>query len=336
MNASVLDAIHRNDRTGSEPGVVPGPVCPAAVRDVLQVRLLGRFEARFGARLIRLQDGSKAQELFVYLLLNRRQAHTREEIAALLWEDADPVHSKAYLRKALWQLRLALSVSIAGIDSPTVVDADRQWLRLHPSVPIWLDVAEIEHAYAIAQRTAAGSLTPANVVELRDAAALYAADLLLDRYQHWCLEERERVKHMYLAVLDKLLDSSDAEGDHEAALIYGQRILDLDSTREHVCRRMMQIHCRRGDRASALHQYAACVDVLASELGVPPMQETRLLYERILREETRAETCAASAADVGKLQHVLRRLDEVQGELDRMRGEVEQALGSHSGPGHGA
>ena len=37
----------------------------------------------------------------------------------------------------------------------------------------------------------------------------------------------------------------------------------------------------RGNRAAALRQYEICIGVLRSELGVEPMEDTRLAYETI-------------------------------------------------------
>jgi DNA-binding SARP family transcriptional activator len=299
----------------------------------LRVRLLGRFSAHFGSRPVRLPDGAKSQELFVYLLLKRHRAHTREEIASQLWADADSVRSKAYLRKALWQLRSALAEA-AGEGLPSsVVEVDGEWLRVHPGAPVWLDVAVIERAYAKARWATGGSLQPGTAVELRDAVALYSGDLLPNRYQSWYQEARERLKLMYLDMLEKLLDFSEAQGEHEVALSYGRSVLALDSTREHVYRQLMRVHRLRGDRAGAIRQYEHCVEVLETELGVPPMQETQTLYEHIHREGgpyqnpvERPTSPADSLQDVVSLQNIVERLDDLQTALDGIRREVDLAV----------
>ena len=46
---------------------------------------------------------------------------------------------------------------------------------------------------------------------------------------------------------------------------------------------MMLLHWLAGDRETALAQYHACRELLQNELGLEPMQETRSLYETILR-----------------------------------------------------
>jgi DNA-binding SARP family transcriptional activator len=300
---------------------------------MLSITLLGRFSAGFGDRSIPLHDGSKAQELFVYLLLKRQQAHTREELACVLWEDSSPARSKAYLRKALWQLHTALKLSAAPGTTAPILEVDGEWLRLHPDAAIWLDVAVLENAYAISRGLRGASLEPSSAAELSTAAALYTGDLLPNRYQTWCLEERERLKHLYLCMLEKLLEFSETQGEYETGLAYGYSILAYDSTREHIHRQIMRLHCLRGDRASAVRQYGECVEVLARELGIPPMRETRELSEQIHKGNGDAPRPVGSmlpaAASMWEVLQRLDRLEVVLGELGR---SVDRAVRSRGSP----
>jgi DNA-binding SARP family transcriptional activator len=301
---------------------------------MLSITLLGRFSAGFGAQPISLHDGSKAQELFVYLLLKRQQAHTREEVACLLWEDSAPARSKANLRKALWQLRTALQPPARKKSTVApVLQIDGEWLRLHPEAPLWLDVAVLEDAYADTRAVDGESLPSNMAAALSEAVALYTGDLLPNRYQPWCLEERERLKHLYLCLLEKLLEFSATHGEYEAGLSCARSILAHDSTREHIHRQIMRLHCQRGDRASALRQYEQCVDVLATELGVVPMRETTGLYERMRDGDGDSPAPAGSATpEDDALRDIVVRLDHLQVMLGELRRSVEEAVHSHEPP----
>jgi DNA-binding SARP family transcriptional activator len=291
---------------------------------MLTVKLLGRFSAELDGREIPLHDGSKAQELFVYLLLRRQQAHTREEIASLLWEDAAQERSRAYLRKALWQLQSALRAPPGTEPSLPILEVDGAWLRLRPGVAVWLDVAVVESVDARSRGIGGERLDPRVAADLREAVALYTGDLLPNRYEAWCLEERERLRYLYLCLLEKLLDFSEARGDYEAGLAYGRSILGHDSTREHIHRQLMRIHSLRGDRASALRQYRDCVEVLRTELSVLPMRETCAMYERIRDGDGDAPRPAEPAsATTGPLQDIVERLDRLQVALGEIRRTVE-------------
>jgi DNA-binding SARP family transcriptional activator len=316
-------------------GAPLGNIYDQASRPVmLSITLLGRFSARVGDQSIPLLDGSKAQELFVYLLLKRHQAHTREEIACVLWQDSTPVRSKANLRKALWQLNAALhSRTRRKTPATPVLQIDGDWLRVHPEAPVWLDVAVLESAHTDTRGLDGASLPPRMATALNKAVALYTGDLLPNRYQGWCLEERERVKHLYLCLLEKLLDFSEGQGKYEAGLSYALEMLTYDPTREHIHRQIMRLHCLHGDRASALRQYGQCVEVLATELGVAPMRETTELYERIREGDGNlALPVGSGGAQESSLQDLVQRLDQLQGVLGALRRSVEHAVSLRESP----
>lgn len=292
---------------------------------MLTVTLLGRFGAGFGAQTVPLQDGSKAQELFVHLLLNHRRARTREEVAALLWADADPVHSRAYLRKALWQLQSALQPPSGSTGAP-LLEVDGDWIGLRPDADLWLDVEVLEGAYARARGLSGAQLAHGEAAALRSAVDLYAGDLLPNRYQEWCLEERERLKHLYLCLLEKLIDYSESHADPEAGLSHGRTLLAHDPTREHVHRQLMRLHMHRGDRAGALRQYRQCVETLDAELGVPPMPETTALHDRIRRGDLVVATGGQAPVAPSSLREVAANLDHLQAVVNELRESLARAV----------
>ena len=63
------------------------------------------------------------------------------------------------------------------------------------------------------------------------------------------------------------------------------RILALDAANEQAHRELMRLFDRQGRRGEALRQYRLCVDALQRDLGVEPEQETRRLYQSIVRAE---------------------------------------------------
>ena len=105
---------------------------------MIRVTLFGRFTAGSDNRQMPLRDGCKAQELFAFLLLAPKHAHTREAIADVLWSDCTTEVSKAYLRKALWQLKTALEK--CEPNAPPFLRLDSEWIQVHPEHSLWCDV----------------------------------------------------------------------------------------------------------------------------------------------------------------------------------------------------
>jgi DNA-binding SARP family transcriptional activator len=246
----------------------------------LNVRLLGRIEIQSGGRKLADLKARKAQELFCYLLCNRDRPHPRETLASLLWGDTATSRSKGYLRKALWQLQSSLESAEEAVGQPVVV-VEPDWIQLNPRADLWLDIAIFEHAFKTAQGVPGQELDTAHVHGLRSAVALYRGELLEGWYEEWCLYERVRLQHMYLAMLDKLMKHSEANQEYEMGVMYGLRTLRYEPARESTHRRLMRLHYLAGRRTSALQQYKQCVAALDTELGVPPARQTVELYEQI-------------------------------------------------------
>ena len=79
---------------------------------VLQVSLFGQLCVECQTRSINGFDSCKTQELFSYLLIHRDRAHSRDSLAALLWQDNSIAQARSYLRKTLWQLHNVLGDSL--------------------------------------------------------------------------------------------------------------------------------------------------------------------------------------------------------------------------------
>jgi DNA-binding SARP family transcriptional activator len=308
----------------------------------LRVFLFGKFRAQLGEQVLTGLKASRVQELFCYLLLNRDRPHPRETLAGLLWGDTTTAQSKAYLRKALWQLQ-------AGLDSQTelisgdilVVDAD--WVQINPRTGLWLDVAEFEQAFALVQGIPDRELESRHVQTLRDALDLYQGDLLEGWYQDWCLYERERLQNLYLTMLDKLMGyceiHHDREEHYEIGVIYGTLILRCDRARERTHRRLMRLHYLAGNRTAALRQYELCVAALKEELGVEPSRRTTALCEQIRADKLDAPAPALGKARTlpeaattpltevaGYLRHLREVLANVQQRVQGKLQEVEHVL----------
>lgn len=188
-----------------------------------------------------------------------------------------------------------------------------------------------EQAFASVQKIPGQTLQTCQVQRLQQAAELYQKPLLEGWYEEWCLQERERLQSMYLALLDKLMDYSEAHHDYETGLFYGMRVLCHERMRERTHRRLMRLHYFAGDRASALRQYERCAAILDEELGVKPSKRTAVLYKHILADQLeeprlRDNPGPAPQETSPSLLEVLRALSQLQIFLADLQQQVQQHL----------
>lgn len=237
----------------------------------LSLSLLGGFQARLGSKPVVLPT-KKAQGLLTYLAVRPGQPHSRDKLAGLLWAETGEDQARHSLRQTLLSLRKVLATT------PPILMIEGDTISVDPNT-IKVDVVEFEKL-----------LSKSTTEALEQASEIYRGDFLEgfglagEPFEEWLLTERERLWERALEGLAKLLSLQMKQGDHEAAIQTGIRLLALDPLQESVHRTLMTIYAAHGRRDAAARQYHSCVAVLQRELGVEPEQETKDLYNRIMQD----------------------------------------------------
>jgi DNA-binding SARP family transcriptional activator len=206
-----------------------------------------------------------------------------DKLASLLWGNAIETTARTSLRQTLYALRRSLRHA-----EPQPLRSDGDTVSLCCD-SVAVDVAEFE------QRVAEG--TP---LALAEAAALYQGGLLEGLtvqeppFEDWLLGQRERLRELALGALARLLAHQRASGAAETAIQTALRLLALDELQESTHRTLMQLYVEIGRRGAALRQYQTCQASLRRQLGTEPEDETKALYEAIMR--ARAPVPAAGRA----------------------------------------
>jgi DNA-binding SARP family transcriptional activator len=279
---------------------------------------------------------AKALELLCYLFLYRDRAHTREELATLLWPDASYTHSKKYLRQILWRLQTALGAepNSGRGENPTWLILNPGWVRINPQSAWWLDVDAFERAHVLCRDTPGQVLTEQQAQLLEEAMALYQGDLMELWYQDWCIYERDRLQLTYLAMLEQLMGYCETQRSYTKGVAYGQGILRYDQARECTHQHLMRLYYRAGDRTGALRQYDRCAAALAKEFNLQPSHETVALYEQIRADqldETAAQPMETSRqpddrSGTNLLLEIHKQLDQIQFGLSSFQQQVQHEL----------
>ncbi len=249
----------------------------------LRISLFGDVQISHSPEAETIRVTPSVRSLLAYLLLKRDQCHSRQHLSGLFWGDYDEARAQNCLRTALWRLRQILE--------PEGTPAGA-YLLTTPSYEIgfncegnyWLDVQKFEESITQALSKPEHSWDSADVARLEQALKLYKGRLLTGCYEDWIVSEQERLENLYLHVLYHLMIYYRRHQAYDQGIECGQSILRHDTLRENIHRELMHLYSLSGQRTLALRQYEACQDVLAEELGVFPMEETRQLYLKILVE----------------------------------------------------
>jgi len=267
--------------------------------------------ALFGGLRV-LNDGARVdvkvprggQRLLGFLLIKRSHPHTREELTNLFWPEYSEDRARACLNTELWRLRQVLEPH--GTLRGTYLRAGSgNTLEFNWSSDHWLDVAVFEEQVGRVISHSIREVDASAIDILRDALQLYAGELLEGIYDDWALFERECMRSLYIDGLAYLMGYCKQRGKHSESANCGQKILDLDPLREEIHRELMRLYMDSGQRPKALMQYETCLKTLETELGIPPMEETRAVYAEIIKSAKSTTQSCSVTADSGTLKQAV-------------------------------
>jgi DNA-binding SARP family transcriptional activator len=289
----------------------------------LRVYALGVLRVLHGETEVILPT-RKTGDLLCYLLLHRGELLERELIAERLWPDRPAGRASRCLCTTLWRLRQ--SIDSTDLPDESLLLADRTTLGFNEAAPYWLDVEEFEERAAAGLADTLPCTSPGRR-SLECALELYRGDLLRDRYDDWCLVERERLSLLLLRVMKRLQRHCRLTGDLEAGISLGRRLLELDPLQEDVHRELMRCFQTAGQRHLALEQFRSCRELLRAELGIEPMTETSELCQAI--EQGVCEQALTAPGSPG-VEHLAGAICQFSQAFDHLRSaweELEHATG---------
>jgi DNA-binding SARP family transcriptional activator len=232
-----------------------------------------------GAPLV-LQDDQpltitrKKSRALVYYLAAHDKSLTREQLLAVFWPDSDRVSAQQILRTTLHGLRQALGAALI---------VEENTLALVPEINI-----DVRRFAASLQRPAAIT----NEQHLAATLQLYRGDFLTGfalsasaEFDDWLTGQQEYYRRLALRGFIALAALHEQLQDHTAALEALDRALAFDPLQEDVQRSALRVHYLAGDRTGAIRRYEALRQLLNNELGIPPMAETRALYDEIIKDQ---------------------------------------------------
>src|SRR5580693_5019539 len=211
-------------------------------------------------------DTRKAVALLALLAVTGRE-HSREQLADLLWPEADSAKGRASLRRTL-------SVTAAAMGAGLTISRAAVNLEL---AAVQVDVREFETLIA-----------RADAESLERAVQLYRDDFLsgfvlrsCPDFEEWQSSVAEGLRQALARGLQRLVAACIAEGDLERATGHARRWLQLDPLHEPAHQAIIRLHGWAGQRSAAMRQYRSLVRVLDRDLAVRPLPETTRLYDDV-------------------------------------------------------
>ena len=231
----------------------------------LSLALLGPPVVRRDGALVTF-DTRKATALLALLAVTGRE-HSRDQLADLLWPEADSVKGRASLRRTL-------SVTAAAMGDGLIIS--RAAVALEPSA-VQVDVREFE---ALIARPDTASLERAVQLYRDDFLAGFTLRACPD-FEEWQTSVSEELRQSLARGLQRLVAACIADGSLERATGHARRWLQLDPLHEPAHQAIIRLLGWAGQRSAAMRQYRSLVRILDRDLAVRPLPETTRLYDDV-------------------------------------------------------
>ncbi|HEV2474176.1 MAG TPA: BTAD domain-containing putative transcriptional regulator, partial [Chthonomonadales bacterium] len=249
---------------------------------IWRISLFGQLRARRGETCVTHFATARTAALLGYLALFRRRGHTRENLAELLWPEAELDSGRASLRTALSSLRRILEPEETG----QVILADRATIQLNPEL-VSSDVSDFERALRAASK--AGEAAE-RVRLLSYAAGLFQGELLSGLYDEWILTERDRLNELHLNTLSRLIHAWRDAGDLEKAIGVATRLVRLDPLKEEAHYELMRLYAAAGRPAAVARQFQELDRRLQAQLGQPASAYANSLLRSLQQSASQVES----------------------------------------------
>ena len=261
----------------------------------VQVYLLGKFEVRREARVLKARDWPrrKAAALFQRLAYERRLV--KDQAIEYLWPESSFASGGNNLYRVLYEIRQALDKRLGEGAAGEIFSFEDGILLLRDSV--WIDAHEFERLCQVIP----GESPAQRFDRFAQALKLYQGDLLPEeRYEQWADLPRSALARLQREVSLALADRRLEQGDYSAVSFLLSPLLAKDPADERAHRALMRLYALAGRRHEALRQYQVCVEALHADLGVEPDPETSALYQLIQEGEYPPQEAARGPAGLSK------------------------------------
>ncbi len=236
---------------------------------MLEIHLFGSPTILLDRKLIKISRRKSRAVLFY--LAGQSQPVNREKILNIFWTDQPRPAGLQVLRTTLHGLRGELGEAIQVLDD-----------RIGLSSEVWVDTRRLDLEL---------SATEFDPDRWSGILELYRGEFLDDvslpdssKFEDWLVVERERYRRLAVRGLTALSVWHENQGDYNQALSYLDRALVFNPLQEDLQRESIRIHYLAGDRPGAIRRYDDLRRLLDEEMGVPPMVETRNLYDAIVND----------------------------------------------------
>lgn len=275
----------------------------------LQVHMLGELSIHSDNHSLSSNDSRsrKIWLLLAYMICSRHHGVTQEELISQLWGDDDKSANPANALKTMFhRLRTMLS-QLEGFSGYDLIIRQSGSYAWNTDIPVTLDVDQFEQ---LCKEAVFAKEESAKLDTYLQALSFYQGDFL-PRFstEPWVIPLAAYYHNLYLQAIEFALPRLEAQGRMAEAAELSRKAVEIDPYNEPLYRSLMRELMALGDQQGAVAVYDTISNLLFTNFGVMPSEETRALYRTAMR------TINANAMSILDVQEQLREPDTSGGAL---------------------
>jgi DNA-binding SARP family transcriptional activator len=252
----------------------PGEMMPETWPWPVRIFTLGHFQVlRYDEPL---QFSTKVQkkplELLMALVALGGSCVSTIKLGELLWPDAEGDAAQQNLKSTLHRLRKLIGHK--------ALDVQGNHVGLNSDY-CWMDASEINICLDEAKAEVCGIDSRVEQLATR-IFELYRGPLLPAQEESWVIVPRELLRSKLLKVIKHVAGRLSLQGKPDAAIIYYNKLLDLEPLREDVYVDMMNCYKHNGQQLEAVGLYQQLCALLDSHPDFELSKEAKDIYQSIV------------------------------------------------------
>lgn len=249
----------------------------------LRVRMFGDFSIRYGTEEISDNDNRsrKVWLLLAYMIYCRNRAIAQDELIGLLWGDEERSTNPVNALKTMFHRVRTMLNQLGDNAGHTLIIRQGGNYTWNPEIPFFFDVAEFESLCKASGNTQ-------SKVERLDhclkALDLYQGDFLSRlSAEPWVVPISTYFHNLYIQAVHTALALLEESGRLEDVTALCRKATIIDPYNESLYQHLMRALLDLGDQRGAIQVFEDMSNLLFSNFGIMPSDETKALYREAKR-----------------------------------------------------
>lgn len=214
----------------------------------------------------------KSRELFACFVSARTEALDKWQLCERLWPQSVPRKAEHSLHSAVNRLKETLRQ--AGISASVCCEKGNYRMDADG---LTCDMWDLDSFFETTS-----SVNSGNAARFEKTLDLYRGELFASEEYDWCLEERERLRSLYLRGIVEIGRYDLAQDRAAHAERYLLKAAHTDMFDEEIVALLLQAYYRMGNKEKLAVTYRRLEEALRTNLGIVPKMETTQLYADLL------------------------------------------------------